>query len=236
MAPERRAPRRAAPRGARRVQVALAACAALLACTVARADYMYMCVDKAGKTHTSSQPPPECKSVEIRVLNVDGTVHEIIPAPLTTEQRRERDIERQKELQQEEAQRAQARRDRALLETYGSVAEIEEARKRSLAGRQMLIDRANDRIAQYQRERKRLDDEAEFYVNREMPLKLKEAFEANTVLVHQQEKTRADALAEMKNINERFDADRARYEELEAMAARAAADRARQAAEAPPAD
>jgi hypothetical protein len=100
-----------------------------------------------------------------------------------------------------------------------------------LAGRQMLIDRADQRIAQYEKERKRLDDEAEFYVNRELPLKLKDAFEANKALVEQQEKTRADAQLEMKRINERFDAERRRYMELEEMAAEAAEARRREAKE-----
>jgi hypothetical protein len=190
---------------------------------------MFVCTNSAGNTISGDRPPPECKDREVRVLNPDGTVRQVIAAPLTREQRRERAAAEELRQRQEEGERAQARRDRALLETYATVEEIESSRRRALAGRQMLVDRADQRIAQYQRERKRLDNEAEFYAKRDMPPKLKEAFEANKVLVQQQEKTRADALLEMQHINERFDAEKLRFQELEAMAAKAAEAREREA-------
>jgi hypothetical protein len=200
-------------------------------CAPVRAEFLYVCTDKAGKRWTGSVPPAECKDSDIRELNPDGTLHSLIPAPLTREQQKRRQEEREAQLRKEEEERAQSRRDRALLETYGSIGEIDEARKRALAGRQVLVDRADSRIEQYQRERKHLDDEAEFYKNREMPQALKDAFDANQVLVAQQQRTRADAIAEMKNINERFDAEKKRYGELEEMAAQAAAAREREAAQ-----
>jgi hypothetical protein len=208
----------------------ICAAAAMLLCSAATAD-MYVCTNKAGRTVSGDLPPPDCKDRDIRVLNPDGSLQRVIPAPLTAQQRRERDAAEEARLRQEELDRAQSRRDRALMETYGSVEEIEFARKRSLAGRQMLVDRANERIAQYKKEKKRLDDEAEFYAKREMPAKLKEEFAANKTLTEQQEKTRADAQVEMKHINERFDADRRRYEEIQDMAAKATAAREREAAQ-----
>jgi hypothetical protein len=225
-------PGRAASGGRSRVLVAaIAALVSLSLCNVVRAAETYVCTDRSGHTIAGPEPPPECRDRDVRVLNPDGSLKRIIPAPLTQEQRRKRDAEEELRMRQEESERAQARRDRALLETYSNVDEIDSARKRSLAGRQMLIDRADQRIAQYEKERKRLDDEAEFYVNRELPLKLKDAFEANKALVEQQEKTRADAQLEMKRINERFDAERRRYMELEEMAAEAAEARRREAKE-----
>jgi hypothetical protein len=209
------------------------ALAALALSTAARADYFYTCKDKAGHPFSGNLPPPECKDVDIREQNPDGTLHRLIPAPLTREQRRQRDLEAEEQMKKEEADRAQARRDRALLETYGSADEIEAARQRGIAGQQMLIDRADQRIAQYQKERKRLDDEAEFYKNREMPTKLKEAFDANQVLMQQQQETRTKSLNQVKAINERFDAEKKRYLELEDMAAKAAAARDRESVVAP---
>ena len=63
----------------------------------------------------------------------------------------------------------------------------------------------------------------EFYAKREMPAKLKDAFDANKALVAQQEKTKADAQQEIRTLNARYDADIMRYKELEDMAAQAAA-------------
>jgi hypothetical protein len=175
--------------------------------------FLYVC--KVGDhTLTGQVPPQECKNVDVRELNPDGTLHRLIPAPLTPEQRRQRDQEEEARMAKEEAERAQAHKDRSLLETYSSVEEIEAARQRAVAGRQTLIDRADARIAQYQKERSRLDEEAEFYVSRQMPVKLKEAYKTNQALTEQQQKTRADALAEIGRINEKFDADRKRFEEI----------------------
>jgi hypothetical protein len=224
MAPE---PFRHRP-GGRRAPAALLLAGLLLA-PAAQADYLYVCQYK-GHTITGGLPPPECKEQDIRELNPDGTLHRLIPAPLTREQRRKREQEEEERLRQEEAERAQARKDRALLETYGSVSEIEATRQRTIAARQVLVDRAQQRIEQYARERRKLDDEAEFYAKREMPTKLKDAFAANAALSAQQEKTKADVQQEIRLLNQRYDADVRRYRELEEMAARAAAAREREGA------
>ncbi len=207
----------------------------LLAAMSVRADAaqteVYSCKDGTGRTISGDLPPPECKEREIRILAPDGTTRRIIPAPLTKEQRRERERAEEEQRRQEELARAQARKDRALLETYGSTDEIEAARRRVLQGQQIVIDRADQRIKQYQRERKHLDNEADFYAKRDMPRKLREQFEANEALLEQQENTRADAQMEMQRINARFDSERKRFQELEEMAAKAAEARERAASQ-----
>ncbi|SPE31488.1 conserved exported hypothetical protein [Burkholderiales bacterium] len=210
----------------------LLAVLALLSCPAVRAQtQMYVCTDRTGHTHAERYPPPECKDRDVRELNPDGSLKRVIAAPLTKEQRKKREEEEEVRLREEEQERAQLHRDRALLETYGSVDEIDSARRRDLAGRQMLIDRADQRIAQYERERKRLEDEAEFYQHRELPADLRDKFAANKALVQQQEKTRADAQLEMQKINERYDTEKHRYQELEDMARKAAEEREREAAQ-----
>ncbi len=205
----------------------LAMAAALVAQPAGAQQFLYVC-NIHGHTLSGGLPPSECKGEDIRELNPDGTLHRLIPAPLTPEQRKKRDQEEHERMLAEEAERAQARKDRSLLETYGSVSEIEAARTRTIASRQVLVDRADQRIAQYAKEKKRLDDEAEFYAKREMPAKLKDAFEANKALTAQQEKTKADVIQEMRVLNARYDAEAKRYQELEDMAAKAAAARERE--------
>ena len=226
--PRRPAPGRGHARIGRPAGLGLAMLLAMLLGSAAHAQqFLYVC-SSHGHTISGGLPPPECKGEDIRELNPDGTLHKLIPAPLTQEQRRKRDQEEEARRQEEESERAQSRKDRALLETYGSVSEIEAARIRTIAGRQVLVDRADQRIAQYAKERKRLDDEAEFYAKRDMPPKLKDAFEANKALVAQQEKTKADVQQEIRVLNARYDADIKRYKELEDMAAKAAAARERE--------
>jgi hypothetical protein len=67
---------------------------------------------------------------------------------------------------------------------------------------------------EHRRERRKLDSEAEFFTKREMPDKLKRAFEGNAALTRSEEKIIADSRAEMQRINERYDAERRRWREL----------------------
>ena len=105
-----------------------------------------------------------------------------------------------------------ARDDTAQLDDARQV--IEAARDRVLAARQGLIDRANQQLKEYKVDRKRLDDEAEFYAKREMPDKLKRALADNTALQEQQLHQIEDIRAEMQRINEHYDNDLRRYREL----------------------
>lgn len=189
---------------------------------------MYVCTVN-GHRYSGQSPPDECRNVEIRVLNGDGSEHTIIPAPMTEAQRQRKAEQDRQKRQEEDAERARLSKDRSLLETYSTVEEIEAARQRALAGQRTLIQRAEEKIAQYRKEKKRLDDEAEFYAKRAMPPKLKEQFDNNRALTEQQEKSRDVANSEMARINERFDGDRHRFEELEKQAEQAA--RTRRAAE-----
>lgn len=203
------------------------------ASSAARAQsYLYVCTDSAGHTITGAFPPLECKNRDVRQLNPDGSLKQIIRAPLTREERKQRDIEEQKHREVQEEEAAQAHRDRSLLETYGSVEEIDAARDRALTRPNLQIQRAEQKTAQLRRERQRLDEEKEFYAKRELPLKLKDAIDTNDVLMKQQDKSRADAQTEIVRINERYDADKKRYQELEDMAKKAAEERERSEREA----
>lgn len=186
-----------------------------------------------GHTYSGGVPPPECKQEEIRVLNPDGTLQRIIPAPLTAEQRKAREEAEREQARKDEEAMAQSRKDRALLETYRSASEIEAARQRSLAARQDLVDRAQRRIDQYAEERKRLDGEAEFYAKRELPARLKNALQANEDLAAQQEKAKADNLQEIKSLNQRYDNELKRYRYLEEISGRSAGPHAQDGASGP---
>lgn len=180
---------------------------------------MFTCVAN-GKTYSADRPPPECANSEMRELNRDGSVRRVIPRPLTVEEQRARAIEAKKKLEEEERLLAQRRRDRALLEAYATDAEIEAARKKSLESAEQAIRRSQERAESLAKDRKRLDDEAEFYKKREQPESLKRAYALNAQAVTAEERIMAEARGEVARINERFDAERKRYKELLAQGAR----------------
>lgn len=191
----------------------LIALALLAAVPLARAQ-LYVCTDARGRTITGDRPPPECADRSVRELRSDGSVRRVIEPPLTPEQKAARDAEIKRQREEAEKQRAQMRRDLALLETYASETEIEESRNRALGSRQQLIDRAVQRLAEHQREKKKLDNEAEFYAKRQMPDKLKRAFDANATLTRSEQKIIDDVRADMDRVNGRFDAELKRWREL----------------------
>lgn len=94
---------------------------------------MYKWVDENGVTQYGQTIPPEYRDQAAQELNRRGmTVRRIEPAG-TPEERRalEEKLEREREEQKRLAD--QRRRDRALVNTYGSADEIDAARDRNLA-------------------------------------------------------------------------------------------------------
>ena len=192
----------------------LVASAALTLLPIGAWAQLYVCTTPGGRTLTGDMPPADCSNVSIRELNRDGSVRRVIEPPLTPDQRKKREQEDKKRHALEMAAQDQLRKDRALLETYASEDEIESSRDRTLASRQALIDRANQQLREFKMDRKRLDDEMEFYAKRQAPDKLKRALDDNTALQAQQLKAIDDIRADMQRINERYDGDLQRFREL----------------------
>jgi hypothetical protein len=175
---------------------------------------LFVCTAPSGRTITADRPPPECADRPIRELRPDGSVRRLIEPPLTPEQRAAREAEAKRQIEEAERQRGQMRRDLSLLETYGSENEIEATRNRALSDRQILIERAVKKMDELKRERKKLDDETEFFSKRELPEKLKRELAANNEMVKSQQKIIADVRADMARVNDRYDAEAKRFREL----------------------
>jgi hypothetical protein len=180
---------------------------------------MYSCVAN-GRTYSADRPPAECVNSDIRELNRDGSVRRVIPRPLTPEEQRAKALEAKKKIEEEERQLAQRRRDRSLLEAYANEQEIEAARRKALEGAEQSIVRSNERTVSLAKDKKRLEDEAEFFKNRTMPDSLKRAFDLNAQAASAEAKISAEARSEITRINERFDAEKKRYVDLLAQGAR----------------
>jgi hypothetical protein len=206
---------------ARELRCSLGPVAALLLLAAMPASAaVFVCTDANGRTITSDRPPAECHGMVVRELRADGSVRRVIEPPLTAEQRKARAEQARREQEEQERRRAQARRDVALMETYATEAEIEAARQTAISSRQQLIERAQKRLEDHARDRKRLDNEAEFYTRRKMPATLERAFENNETLVQSERKLIADMQADIARINERFDHELKRFRELVVAGAR----------------
>ncbi|HHB12992.1 MAG TPA: DUF4124 domain-containing protein [Chromatiales bacterium] len=99
---------------------------------------LYRWTDENGVVHFSDRVPPEAARKERRVYDEEGDLVTTVPAAKTAEQieaeRRRAEAERRRR----EAAERQAREDRALMQMYGSLADIEAIRDERLE----LIDTA----------------------------------------------------------------------------------------------
>jgi hypothetical protein len=174
----------------------------------------YKCITADGNKIHADREPPECAGRRIEVFRDDGTPLRVIEPPPTLEEIKKRQADEKRRLDEKEDKRAQERSDRSLLETYSSPEEIEAARQRALGDLQKFIDLAEERKRQLQLDRKKLDNEAEFYLKRDMPEELKRAFAANNERMKTQAKTIDNAKAEMARVNQLFDGYKKRFKEL----------------------
>jgi hypothetical protein len=175
---------------------------------------MYSCVTASGRRIDSDRPPPECADRTIKVMRLDGTPMPSIEPPPTSEERKKRELEEKRRIEEDELKLQQKRSDRSLLETYGTVEEIEAHRRRFLSDLQVNIERGSKQKSELQRERKKLDDETEFFNKRELPEKLKRQLAANNEMMKSQDKMIADMNAEKARVNARFDQLAKRFREL----------------------
>jgi hypothetical protein len=109
----------------------LAAAATLSVAGTARAA-MYKWVDEKGVVHYTDKMPPEAIDKASVELNKEGIPIRRTDKALTPEQRRANEQEAERAKETARAQEEVARRDRALVSSYTSEAEIDLARNRSL--------------------------------------------------------------------------------------------------------
>jgi len=123
---------------------------------------MYKCVDARGKTYYTQVPPPECLGRDTQELNKSGTLIRKNPAVirLSPAQEQAREAERKKKIEDEERSKEDRRKNLALLNTYSSEKDVEDARKRALTEAQVAIEDAERAIAGAVKRRQELEARA----------------------------------------------------------------------------
>jgi hypothetical protein len=203
--------------------VAAALCAApLIAHSQANdRNYTYRCTGKDKKKYYGQTVPPACVGQPLELINKQGLVVKRIDPEGEEKERLAKEAQAEKKRELEAAQKDALRRNRALLATYTSEKEIEDARARDLSDHRKQVREVENKIAEIKRRRAGFEKELALYKEAgkgEPPQRLREEItNANIDLKAQQdllEVKKKDALA----INARYDEDRKRYKE--ALAAR----------------
>ena len=202
-----------------RSQTIVLLCSTLLAVAPAAAQQrMYKCVDAKGKVYYTQVPPPECLGRDTQELDKSGTPmrKSQTPTALTPAQQKAREAELKKKLEAEERAKEERRKNTALLNTYSSEKDIDDARARALKEAELAIAETEKRIVGAQKRRKELESEKEFYVKKPMPLRLKQDIANNEIEIKNQTELLDAKKKEISVINAKYDSDKRRYVELTA--------------------
>ncbi|MGV3741317.1 MAG: DUF4124 domain-containing protein [Burkholderiaceae bacterium] len=183
---------------------------------------IYICKDAAGKTFTSDRLLPECAGRAVREMDKNGMVRREIPAPLTAEQKRQKQLEEERLKAEAEAAEQQKQADRAMLARYRNEKDIGEARKRTLELVQDQIKREGETLAAIEKDKRDVQQKIDqIGSKRPVPSSLQAKLaEADQSIVAVKKKI-ADHQAEEAQINLKFDATLKRYRELTGRAATA---------------
>lgn len=183
---------------------------------------IYVCSDPAGKRITSdremafcsAERRTQCCNGSQRELNNDGSPKRDVPPPPTADERAEMEARQQQEVF-ERASRVEAmRRDRNLRARFPNEAAHRKAREAALEDTRKSLKISEARLAALEKERKPLLDEAEFYVGKPLPGKLKLQLDGNEAATDAQKSLILNQQAELVRINENYDTELERLRKL----------------------
>ena len=171
-----------------------------------------------GKKVTSDRPIPECVNKEQRELNPDGSLKRIIPPTPTADELAAKE-EKDREAKLAFAAKNDAvRRDRNLMQRFPDEAAHRKARENVLGELRLSSKSSTARIAELMSEKKKLDDEREFYENdrvkKPLPTQLKQKIDANDASLEAQRLLAKNQVDETTRINDLYDAELARLRKL----------------------
>jgi hypothetical protein len=183
--------------------------------TPAIAQKLYKYTDPAtGRTIYTDKVPAEQAGKANEQLSGQGMVVKRNEAAPTADQIAAREAERKRKLEEDIAAKEERRKNQALLNTYPSEKDIDEARDRAIKANEEAVKDAERKLADAEKRKKALAAEAEFYAKRPIPAQLKRDIQQNEV-----ERNAVTELVEKKKqeidaINARYDEDLRRYREL----------------------
>lgn len=175
---------------------------------------IFQCIDASGKKITSDRPIPECTGRDLRKLNPDGSLNSIVPPPLTADERSEKEQKERDDAAERTQKNDAIRRDRNLMQRYPDEAKHRKAREKALDDLRLSEKNSEARITLLNVEHKKLMDEAEFYKNKQMPSKLRQAIDANDASLEAQNALAQNQQAEVGRINAFYDIELARLKKL----------------------
>jgi hypothetical protein len=175
----------------------------------------FRCVGKDGKKYYGSTIPQACLGQPIEQLNAQGMVIRRIDPEGEERARVAKEAEAARKREEDALAQEAARRNRALLATYSSEKDIEEARGRALREHEAAMKQIEDRIGAIRKRQAGYQQELEFYKGKNKPpAKLSEDISNADIDLKAQEGLLLAKKRDVDAINAKYDDDKKRYLEL----------------------
>jgi chromosome segregation ATPase len=197
-----------------RLATAIAILGLVCAAGTAAAASMYKWVDDQGVVHYTDRIPPESVSKGATVLDKQGrSVKTIDPAP-TAEQRKamEAEAERQRDIAKANAE--QARRDRALTQSFTSESEIDVARARAVSTLEAQLTTIETYMADMSRRKRDLEKRKAALGTNPVPAALDNEISSVTDELARQTALLAQKKEALTAVGKKYDADKRRWQEI----------------------
>lgn len=177
---------------------------------------IYSCTDSRGRNITADRPIADCIDREQRELNSSGTTRRKIEPTYTAREQAERDERARQAQMLASRQTEERRRERALLVRYPSAAAHDRERAEALVQIDAVIKAARQRLGELSDERKKIDDELEFYKGdvSKAPGSVRRKLEDNAQSIAVQNRFIGEQEDEKRRVNARFDEERSRLRQL----------------------
>jgi hypothetical protein len=195
--------------------VPILAAALLIAAPLLAQAQSFRCTDADGRKHYGSTIPPECLGQPIEQLNRQGMVIKRIDPEGGEKERLAKEAAAAKKREEEAAAKEEARRNRALLATYMSERDIEDARKRALAENAKARKDIESRMAAIRKRQSGHEKELELYKGQSKPPgKLADEIKSAERELKLQEEMREANKRNADGINAKYDEEKKRFLEL----------------------
>lgn len=198
--------------------VLLAAAAAWLAVEPlsAQAQAIYTCIDSKGRRLTADRPIADCLDRPQRELSPSGSVRRVLQPELTSQERAQQDARDRQAAEARARDDDERRRHRALVLRYPTPAIHDRERVAALVQVDGIIKSSNQRMRELTEQRKAIDGEFEFYAKdpSKAPVGLKRRRDENVTSLQGQKKFVQDQDDEKRRINQRFDEERVKLNQL----------------------
>ncbi len=147
-------------------------------------------------------------------MNADGSTRQVLPPTMTADERTDFEAREREKAARRASEVDAIRRDRNLRIRYPNEAAHQKARLAALDDLKRTLHLSQQRLDALAADKKPLLEEAEFYVGRAMPTRLKQQLDGIDATAEAQRALIQNQQAETLRINASFDAELARLRQL----------------------